>query len=198
MNEDRLEGEVPCSRDVGLLRANALDLGTSVSVGAFLLLGPLIQWNGTIAPLIYLIAGILLLPLAVSLAEQAAASGQGDLIRALESSPISPVGSPWAASLSWVACWREAFCQVSQRAGHDPARLAPAVMLVLTVTSILETRKNRWGQNVMAVMGLATLYARATPDRNTTRRIQSEVTRAIARPGHLELVVIQVSRLPGD
>ena len=39
----------------------------------------------------------------------------------------------------------------------DPAWLAPAVVLVLTVNSVLGTRENRWGQNVMAVMGLATL-----------------------------------------
>ena len=48
MNEDRLKGEVPYSRDVGLFRAITLGLGTSVSVGVFLLLGPL--YNG-IGPL---------------------------------------------------------------------------------------------------------------------------------------------------
>ena len=68
MNEDRLKGEVRYSRDMGLFRAITLGLGTSVSVGVFLLLGPLIQWDGTVAPLIYLIAGLLLLPLALSLA----------------------------------------------------------------------------------------------------------------------------------
>jgi hypothetical protein len=44
----------------------------------------------------------------------------------------------------------------------------------------------------------ATLYARAIPDRNTIRSIQSELTRAIARPVHLELVVIPVARVPAD
>jgi len=115
MNEDRLKGEVRHSRDMGLFRAITLGLGASVSVGVFLLLGPLTQWTGTVAPPIYLIAGLLFLFLALSLAEQAAASGQGDLIRSPESSPISPVGSPWAASSSWVACWCAALPSTSAR-----------------------------------------------------------------------------------
>jgi uncharacterized hydrophobic protein (TIGR00271 family) len=60
---------------------------------------------------------------------------------------------------------------------------------------LVDVDVQRYGQDLRVT---ATLYARTTPDRNTTRSIQSELTRAIARPVHLELVVIPVARVPAD
>jgi uncharacterized hydrophobic protein (TIGR00271 family) len=44
----------------------------------------------------------------------------------------------------------------------------------------------------------ATLYAPQPPDRNTVKRVQDNLSRAIGEPVHLEIVVIPIARVPAD
>ena len=106
-------GEVRYSRDMRLFRAVTLGLGVSLSVGVFLLLGPIAHWEGARGTLDFLVAGALFLPMTLSLAELASAGGPGgiyQLIRASERQLVSYFAG-WAmlgGELYWPACWLKA------------------------------------------------------------------------------------------
>jgi len=161
--------EVRYSRDMRLFRAVTLGLGLSLGIGLFLLPGAIIRWTGGQAPLAYLLAGLLFLPLALSLAEWAAvrgAEGLHHLLEATEQEELSYL-------IGWVLLGGGvALAALLARGGADylsalavnllnlslpPRWLAPLIALLLTGNNVLGTRENRWVQNTIVLLGLVTL-----------------------------------------
>lgn len=168
-NDNAFTGEVRYSRDMRLFRAITLGLGASLGVGVFLLLGPVARWTGTRAPLAYLVAGAFFVPMALSLAESAAASRPGgvyNLVRASEQQPFAYL-TGWALlgggiALGALLARGSADYLSALAASQLDLTLAPhwlglAIALLLTGNNILGSRENRWWQNTIVVVGLATL-----------------------------------------
>ncbi|UCC85928.1 MAG: hypothetical protein JSV81_13825, partial [Anaerolineales bacterium] len=84
--DDSMLGELRYSRDMRLFRAMTVGLGMSLGMGVFLLLGPISQWAVVRQPLVYLMAGALFLPIALSLAELVAARGPGGVFQLIQAS----------------------------------------------------------------------------------------------------------------
>ncbi len=170
-HDNAIFGEVRYSRDMRLFRAITLGLGVGLGVGVFLLLGPIIQWAGARAPLTYLVAGALFLPIALSLAELAAASDPGGVYRlartperegltyltgwALLGGGIVLSGLLARGSAEYLGTLTTNLLNLTL----DPRWLAPLIALLLASNNILGTRENRWMQNAIVVAGLATLLA---------------------------------------
>jgi uncharacterized hydrophobic protein (TIGR00271 family) len=170
-NQDGIVGEVRYSRDMRLFRAITLGSSVSLGLGGFLLLGPIAQLMGKSAPLAYLVAGALFLPIALSLAELAAASRPGEAYHLVQTSDHGPLAylTGWAligggialsgllarGSAEYLAILSSNLLGLTL----DPVWLAPGIALLLTVNNILGTRENRWMQNAIVVIGLLTLLA---------------------------------------
>lgn len=170
MSQDNLAiGELRFSRDMRLFRATTLGLGMGLSVGIFILLGPIAQGTGTREPLAYLLAGALFLPATLSLAELAAAGGPGginQLIRASER-PLFSYLTDWAlvgggivlggllarGSAEYLSLLIASLFDLTL----DPRWLALVILLLLTVNNFLGSRENRWWQNAIVIVGLLTL-----------------------------------------
>jgi uncharacterized hydrophobic protein (TIGR00271 family) len=162
-------GEVRYSRDMRLFRAITLGLGVSLGVGVFLLLGPTAQWAGMRGPLVYLMTSALFLPIALSLAELAAARGPGGpyhLIRgsdrelltyltgwALLGGGIALAGLLARGSAHYLSVLADGLFGLSLA----PHWLGLAIILLVTGNNILGSRENRWWQNAIVVIGLTTL-----------------------------------------
>jgi uncharacterized hydrophobic protein (TIGR00271 family) len=164
-----IAGEVRYSRDMRLFRATSLGLGLGLGVGIFLLLGPVIEWTGARAPLTYLVTGVFFLPVALSLAELAAARGPGGVHRLVGASErqLFSYLIGWALMGGGVALGgllaRGSANYLSTLAARllnlslAPHWLSLALVLLLTGNNILGSRENRLWQNVIVITGLASL-----------------------------------------
>jgi uncharacterized hydrophobic protein (TIGR00271 family) len=166
-----LIGELRYSRDMRLFRAVTLGLGAGLSVGIFLLLGPIIKLTGAREPLAYLVAGLFFLPVTLSLAELAAASGPGGIYRLIQAAEHQLLSylTGWALLGGGIALGgllaRGAANYLSALAASlfdvtlDSGWLSLVILLLLTINNLLGSRENRWWQNAIVVSGLATLLA---------------------------------------
>lgn len=162
-------GELRYSRDMRLFRAITLGLGLSLGVGVLVLLGPVAQSTGAREPWAFLIAGALFLPTALSLAELAAASGPEAAYHLIPASerPLFSYLTGWALLGGGVALGgllaRSTADYISSLAANfldlslTPHWLSLAIVLLLTANNILGSRENRWWQNAIVVVSLATL-----------------------------------------
>jgi amino acid transporter len=154
-HDDVFVGEVRYSREMRLLRGFTMGLGVSLSVGVLLLLGPGAHWMGPREPLAYLLAGLLFLPAALSLAELSAASGsQGvyRLIQAMDRQPLTYL-TGWALLGGGIVLGgmlaQGAANYLSVLAASlvdlriDPRWLGLAIVLILTLNNVLGSRENR-------------------------------------------------------
>ncbi len=214
-HDDAFVGELRYSREMRVLRAITLGLGVSLSVGVLLLLGPVGQWTGSREPLIYLLAGLLFLPIALSLAELAAASGsQGvyHLIQATERQPLTYL-TGWALLGGGIVLGG----MLAQGAANyltvltaslldlriDPRWLGLAIVLILTVNNILGSRENRTWQNAIIIIGLTTLlvlsgwgllgFPLVTPSNNQVLQPNMTAPIALLSGGLWGLVLILVA-----
>jgi uncharacterized hydrophobic protein (TIGR00271 family) len=162
-------GELRYSRDMRLFRAATLGLSVMLSVGVFLLVGPIVKGAGGRAPWAYLVAGALFLPTALGLAELAAATGPGGIRNLIEASErqLFSYLIGWALLgggvalgallvrgsgeyLSWL---------VADLFGLtlDSRWLGLVILLLLTGNNFLGSRENRRWQNAIVVSALMTL-----------------------------------------
>lgn len=162
-------GELRYSRDMRLFRAVTLGLGAILSVGIFLLVGPIVQWVGARGPWAYLIAGALFLPTALSLAELMAATGPGGLRNLIEASErqLSSYLTGWAFLGGGIALGgllvRGSSEYLSLLVADlfgltlDSRWLGLAILLLLAGNNFLGSRENRWWQNAIVISALITL-----------------------------------------
>ncbi|GAB4536475.1 MAG: hypothetical protein Kow0063_22040 [Anaerolineae bacterium] len=168
-NTEAFVGELRYSRDMRLFRATTLGLGTGLGAGVFLLLGPVAAWTGAREPLVYLLIGLLFLPVALSLAELAAASRPGGIYQLIEVSEHQLLSYLFGWSLlggGVVLCGLLARGSASYLGSLfdnffgqtlDTRWLGLIILLLLTGNNFLGSRENRWWQNAIVVGGLITL-----------------------------------------
>lgn len=170
MSEDKtIIGEVRYSRDMRLPRAITLGLGVGLGVGVFVLLGPIAEWTSTRAPMVYLVAAALFLPIVLSMAELAAASGPGGVYRLIRDSKhqLFTYLVGWALLGGGIALgallargcadYLSAIAVSLLDLSLSPHWLGLGVVLLLTANNILGSRENRWWQNVIILTCLATV-----------------------------------------
>lgn len=162
-------GELRYSRDMRLFRAVTLGLGAILSAGVFLLVGPVVQWVGARGPWAYLIAGVLFLPTALSLAELMAAAGPGGIRNLIEASErqLSSYFTGWVLLGGVVALGGLLVRGSSEylsllvadlfELSLDSRWLGLAILLLLVANSLLGSRENRWWQNAIVISALVTL-----------------------------------------
>jgi len=162
-------GELRYSRDMRFFRAVTLGLGVILSVGVFLLMGPIVQWAGARGPYAYLIAGALFLPTALSLAELMAASGPVGVRSVIEASErqLSSYLAGWAllgggivlggllvrGSSEYLSLLVVDLFELTL----DSRWLGLVILLLLVANSLLGSRENRWWQNAIVISALVTM-----------------------------------------
>jgi uncharacterized hydrophobic protein (TIGR00271 family) len=167
--KDSFVGEVRYSRDMRLFRAVTLGLGLILAVGIFTLLGPVAQATGAREPRVFLFAGVLFLPLALSLVELAAASGSYGvygLARASER-PLFIYFTGWALLAAGIAMGGLLVRSSADYLGMlsaslvdlpvSPQWLGIAVLLLITANNVLGSRENRWWQNTIVLASVVAL-----------------------------------------
>jgi len=170
MSQDNaIIGELRYSRDMPLFRAITLGLGAILSVGVFLLVGPIVPWVGARGPAAYLIAGALFIPAALSLAELMAAAGPGGMRNLIEASErqLSSYLTGWALLGGGIALGgllvrgsaEYLSLLVAELFGLtlDSGWLGLPILLLLAGSNLLGSRENRWWQNAIVISALMTL-----------------------------------------
>jgi uncharacterized hydrophobic protein (TIGR00271 family) len=167
--KDSFVGEVRYSRDMRLFRAVTLGLGLILAIGVFTLLGPVAQETGMREPRTFLFAGLLFLPLALSLAELGVASGSHGVYGLVRTSerPLFTYFTGWALLAAGIAMGALLVRGSADYLGMlfaslvdlpvSPQWLGIAVLLIITANNVLGSRENRWWQNTIVLAGVLTL-----------------------------------------
>jgi uncharacterized hydrophobic protein (TIGR00271 family) len=172
--KDSFLGEIRYSRDMRLFRAVTLGLGLILALADFTLLRPVAQATGAREPRAFLFAGLLFLPLALSLAELGAASGPYRVYGLARTSerPLFTYFTGWALLVGGIAMGGLLVGSSAEYLGLLSASLADlplstrwlgiAVLVVITANNVLGSRENRWWQNTIVLASVIALLVFGT------------------------------------